>query len=85
MFYILSILILHYIILVDSLHYVKSSLSWVFNRRFSMPCAPFSMLGGPGGTGCDGVRFPVRGGSDRRDVSVVGVCDYVKECVSFII
>ena len=36
--------------------------------------ALFSMLGGPGGTGCDWVRFPVPGGWDSRDVSVGGVC-----------
>ena len=40
-----------------------------------MPCAPFSVLGGTGGTGCDEVRFPVYGGWDSRDVSVPGVCD----------
>ena len=33
-------------------------LTWVFNRSFSMSCASFSMLDGPGGTGCD---VPVRG------------------------
>ena len=42
---ILSILILHNNILLYSLHYVKSSLTWVFNRSFSVPCAPLSMLG----------------------------------------
>ena len=47
-----------------------------------MPCAPFSMFGGPGGSGCDEVNFPVQGGS--RYVSVVGVCDCVKECMSFV-
>ena len=35
-------------------------LTWVFSRSFSMPCASFSMLDGPGGTGCD---VPVRGSS----------------------
>ena len=49
-----------------------------------MPCAPFSMLGGLGGTGCDEVRFPVHDGWGSRDVSVAGVCDCVKECVRFI-
>ena len=53
----------------------------VFNRSFSMPCASFSMLGGPGGTGCDEVHFPVHGGWDNRDV---GVFDCVKECMSFL-
>ena len=28
-------------------------LTWVFSRSFSRPCASFSMLGGPGGTGCN--------------------------------
>ena len=28
-------------------------------EAFRMPCAPFSMLGGPGGPGCDEVLFPV--------------------------
>ena len=45
-----------------------------------MPCAPFSMLGGPGGIDCDEVRFPVHGGWDSRD-SVAAVCDCVKECM----
>ena len=44
-----------------------------------MPCAPFSMLGGPGGTGCDEVCFPVHGGWDSRDVSMF---DCVKEHMS---
>ena len=74
---ILSIFILHYntIMLLDSLYYERSfSLTWVFSRSFSMPCASFSMLGGPDGTGSDEVRFPVHGGWDSRDVSMVGVC-----------
>ena len=49
-----------------------------------MPCTSFSMLAGPGGTGCDEVRFPVHGGWDSRDVSVVGLFDCVKECISFV-
>ena len=44
-----------------------------------MPCAPISVFGGPGGTGCDEVRFPVHGSLDSRDISVAGVCDFVKE------
>ena len=48
-----------------------------------MPCAPLSMLDGPGGTGSEVVRFLVPGGWDSRDVSVAGVCDCVKECMSF--
>ena len=35
-----------YIILLDSLHYAKASLTWIFSRSFSMPCVSFSMLGG---------------------------------------
>ena len=42
------------------------------------------MLGGPGGTGCYEVRFPVYSGWDSRDVGVTGVCDCVKECMSFV-
>ena len=42
-----------YIMLLDySLHCAKSSLSLVFIRTFSVSCAPLSMLGGPGRTGC---------------------------------
>ena len=33
-----------------SLGYAKYSLIWVFSRSFLVPFAPFSMLGGPGGT-----------------------------------
>ena len=36
------------------------------------------------GTGCDGVHFSVHDGWDYKDVSVAGMCDYVKECMSFI-
>ena len=34
----------------NQFHYAKSSLTWVFSRSFSLPCAPFSMLNGPGAT-----------------------------------
>ena len=33
-----------HVILLDSLNYAKSSLIWDFSRRFSVPCAPSSML-----------------------------------------
>ena len=49
-----------------------------------MPCAPFSILGSRGGAGCIEVCFPVHGGRNSRDVSVAGVCDGVKECMSFV-
>ena len=62
----------------------KSSLTWVFSRSFSVPCAAFSMLGSPGGTDCDGVSFPLHIDCNSRDVCMGGVCDCVKECVSFI-
>ena len=48
-----------------------------------MPWASFSMLGGPGGTGCDEVRFPVHGYWDSRDDSVACMCDCVKERMIF--
>ena len=38
-----------------------------------MPCASFSKLDGPDGTGCDEVRCMVHGCWDSRDVGVVGV------------
>jgi hypothetical protein len=53
-------------------------------EAFSVPCAPFSMLCGSGGTGRDGVSFPVHGGWDSREVSVVGLWDCVKEFMSFV-
>ena len=34
-----------------------------------------SMLDRSGGTGCDGVSFPVHSGRKSRDVSMAGVCD----------
>ena len=46
-----------------------------------MPCASFSMLDGPGGTGC---YVPVHSCWDNRDVSVAAVFDCVKECVVFV-
>ena len=49
-----------------------------------MPCASFSMLDGPGGSGCNEVHFLLHGGWGSRDVSVAGVCDCVKECMSFV-
>jgi hypothetical protein len=49
-----------------------------------VPCAPVSMLGSLGGTGCNEVPFPVHGGWDSRDVSVADVCDCVKESMSFV-
>ena len=49
-----------------------------------MLCAPFLVLSGPGGTGCNEVRFLVLGGWDSRDVSMAGVCDFVKECMNFV-
>ena len=49
-----------------------------------MPCASFSVLDNPSGTDCDEVHFQVHGGWDNRDISVVGVFDYVKECMSFV-
>ena len=45
-----------------------------------MPWASFSMLDGPGGTGCD---VPVHGW-DSRDVIVAAVFDCVKECMGFV-
>ena len=42
-----------------------------FSTCVSVPCGPFSILGGPGGTGCDEVRFPLHGGWDSRDVKLV--------------
>ena len=42
------------------------------------------MLGVPAGTVCNEVRFPVHVSWDSRDVSMAGVCDCVKECVSFV-
>ena len=46
-----------------------------------MPLASFSMLDGPGGTGCD---VPVRGCWVSRDVIVAAVYDCVKECMGFV-
>ena len=48
-----------------------------------MLCAPLSMLGGLDATGCDELGSPVHGFWDK-DVSVAGVYDCVKECMSFV-
>ena len=56
-------------------------LTWVFSRSFSKPCASFSMIDGPGGTGCN---VPVHGCWDSRDVIVAAVYDCVKECMEFV-
>ena len=79
----LSIYIIYYTSRFTSLCKTFTYLS--FSRSFSMPCAPFSMLDGPGGTGCEEVRFPVHGGWDSRDVSMAGMYDCVKESKSFVI
>ena len=44
-----------------------------------MPCASFSMLNGPGGTG-----FPDHGCWESRDVIMAAVFDCVKECMGFV-
>ena len=71
-----------YVVLTDSLHYARTSSPYLsFSRIFSMPCASFSMLGGPGGIGCN---VPVHAFCSSRDVIVVGVFDCVKECMGFV-
>ena len=45
-----------------------------------MSCASFSMLDGPGGTGCN---VPVHSWVSR-DVIAAAVFDYVKECMGFV-
>ena len=67
-----------FIILLDSFHYARTFSLEFLSEIFSMPCASFSVLGGPGGIGCNEVRFLVHGGGDSRDVSVVHMCDSVK-------
>ena len=51
-----------------------------------MPCAPLPTLGGLGRTRCGGIHFLVHRDWNCRDVrsSMAGMCDYVKNCVSFI-
>ena len=46
-----------------------------------MLCASFSVLDGPGGTGCD---VMVHGCWDSRDVIVAAVFDCDKECMGFV-
>ena len=46
-----------------------------------MPCASFSMLDSPGGTGCNVL---VDSCWDSRDVIVAAVFDCVKECMGFV-
>ena len=53
-----------------------TSLSWVFSS-FLVPWAPFSMLGGPCGTGCDEVHFPVQGGWDSTKQNEI--CKHYKQ------
>jgi hypothetical protein len=42
------------------------------------------MIGGPDRIDCDGVRFPVHRSWNGRNIRMDGVCDCVKECVTFI-
>ena len=46
-----------------------------------MPCASFSMLDCPGGTGCS---VPAHGCWDSRDVIVNVEFDCVRECMGFV-
>ena len=46
-----------------------------------MPCASFSMLDGPGGTG---FNVPIHSCWVGRDVIVATVYDCVKECIGFV-
>ena len=42
------------LVLTDSLHYARTCATYLsFSRNFSVPCASFSMLDGPGGTDCN--------------------------------
>ena len=69
--------------LVDSLHYAESSLTWIFSTNFLVLFIPLLMFVGIR-TGSDGFCFPVHRGWNSRDVFMAGLCDYVKESVSFI-
>ena len=79
-----SCTIIYFIILLDSLHCAKSSLTWVSSISFLMLCAPFSMLGRTRLNWLGWSSFSVYGDWDRRDVSEAGICDCVKECMSFV-
>ena len=59
-------------------------LSEFLAKAFQCNVHYFKMFGGPRGTGCDEVHFLVYDGWSSRDVSVAGVCDCVKECMSFV-
>ena len=59
------------------------SLTWVFCIRFSVPRASISMLGSLGGTRCNGVCSLVHSCWNSRDISMAGMCNCVKDCVSF--
>ena len=56
---------------------------FTFNTSFPVPCVPFSMLDSPSRTDSDEVHFPVHGSWGSRD-SVAGMCNCVKECMSFV-
>ena len=58
---------------MQKLHLLK------FSRRFSVPCAPLSMLADPAGTAWMELVFQVHSGCDIRDVIVAAVFDCVKE------
>ena len=64
-----------FVILLDSLHYAKSSLILVLSRSFSIPSALLSMIGGPSRTSCDGVHFPVHRVFNGRNVGMASMCD----------
>ena len=73
-----SCTIIYYIIIFTSLCNIFTYVLEVFSRSFSMPCASFSMLDGPGETGCD---VPVHSSWDSRDVIMTAVFDIVSKSV----
>ena len=71
---------LYYVVLIYSLHYARNLLNLLefLAKAF---CASFSMLDGPGGTECN---VTVHSCWDSRDVIVAAVCDFVKDCMEFV-
>ena len=56
-------------------------LTLVLSRNFSMPCASFSILDCPGGTGSSVL---VHGCWDSRDVIVAAIFHCIKQCMGFV-
>ena len=54
------------------------------NSQVGVAICPLLLLSGAGRIGCNWINFLDNRGWISRDVSMAGMCDFIKECLSFI-